>query len=222
MTAGKKCLLVIPALNEARTIARVIQTARTYVNDILVIDDGSEDGTAEAAGTGVRVIRHETNRGKGEALKTAFAHSVEGDYDWVFTIDGDGQHDPRDLGGFFPLLDRYDLLLGNRMGEAHRIPFIRRLANRISSGIVSLLCGFKVLDSQTGFRGYRVSLIRAVDLTTRRFELESEILIKAARQGFRIGHCGIQTIYAEEKSRFRNIADSLNFLSMAVKSLFHR
>jgi glycosyltransferase involved in cell wall biosynthesis len=215
-----KCLLAIPALNEANTISRVIRTAKEYIPDVLVIDDGSEDDTAAAAAReNVPVVRHEQNKGKGEAIKTAFAYAVEKGYDWVFTLDGDGQHDPHDLKGFFPQLDRYDLLLGNRMEDSQRVPSLRLLANRSSSAIVSALCGCRILDSQTGFRAYRIELIRALHLTSRRYELESEILIKASRQGFRIGHCRIQTIYAGEKSRFRNIADSAKFLWLAAKSL---
>ena len=216
-----RCLLVIPALNEEPTIARVIEAAKGHIPDILVVDDGSEDGTAAAAThANVVVTRHDVNKGKGEALKTAFAYAREHDYDWVFTIDGDAQHDPQDLRGFFPLLDRYDLLLGNRMEDAQRIPFIRRVANRLSSAIVSVLCGRRIHDSQTGFRAYKMEMIRAISLRAHRYELESEILIKASRKGFRIGHCRIQTIYAGERSRFRNFGDSMTFLAMAVRSVF--
>ena len=218
-----KCLMAIPAFNEAPRIAPIIESARNLMPDILVVDDGSGDGTyAIAARAGARVLRHEQNRGKGEALKTAFASAIQGDYDWLFTIDGDGQHDPNDLPGFFPLLNDYDLILGNRMSDAGRVPIIRRMANRISSAIVSVLSGTTVKDSQTGFRAYRVSLLRSLDLQTHRFDLESEVIIKAARAGFRIGHCKIQTIYAGEKSRFRNIRDSVKFLSMAIRNFVRR
>jgi glycosyltransferase involved in cell wall biosynthesis len=216
-----RCLLAIPALNEEPTIARVIEAAKGHIADILVIDDGSEDGTSMAAArANVVVMRHEVNKGKGEALKTAFGYATKHGYDWVFTIDGDGQHDPQDLKGFFPLLGRYDLVLGNRMEDAQRVPFIRRVANRLSSAIVSALCRCRIQDSQTGFRAYKIDVIRSINLTTHRYELESEILIKASRKGFRIGHCKIQTIYAGEKSRFRSIGDSIKFFAMAVRSLF--
>ena len=221
MNSNMKNLLVIPALNEESHITQVIQAARPYIHDILVVDDGSEDGTAAAAaGAGVQVKRHEQNKGKGEALKTAFAYAVREGYDWVFTIDGDGQHDPEDLKGFFQMLDRYDLLIGDRMQNTRRIPFIRLVANQTSSAIVSALCGCRIHDSQSGFRAYKVELIRSLNLTTHRYELESELLIRAARKGFRIGHCGIQTIYAGEKSRYQNVQDSLRFLSMAARSVF--
>ena len=216
-----KCLLAIPAFNEATRITPIIESASKAIPEILVVDDGSVDGTASVASrAGARVVRHEQNLGKGEALKTAFAFAIKEGYDWLFTIDGDGQHDPDDLKGFFPLLNDYDLILGNRMTDSGRVPFVRRLANRTSSAIVSALCGSPIEDSQTGFRAHRVDLLRALDLKTQRFALESEIIIKAARSGFRIGHCRIKTIYGDEKSRFRTLRDSLKFLSMAVRLFF--
>ena len=152
----------------------------------------------------------------------AFGVAIQEQYDWLFTIDADGQHDPDDLKGFFPLLNDYDLILGNRMTDAGRVPLVRRLANRTSSAIVSALCGTRIEDSQTGFRAYRVDLLRRLDLKTQRFALESEVIVKAARSGFRVGHCRIKTIYGDEKSRYRNVRDSLKFLSMAVRLLFRR
>src|SRR6185295_13712842 len=113
---------------------------------------------------GVTAHRHETNRGKGEALKTGFAYALDRGYDCVITIDADGQHDPHDLAGFLPALDRFDLILGNRMEEGAAIPKLRHLANLSSSFIVSALCGQKILDSQTGFRAYSATLLRAVQL----------------------------------------------------------
>jgi len=220
---NQKRLLAIPAFNEAVSIARVIESARPRIGEILVVDDGSSDETAAVAmASGVTVVHHQTNRGKGGALKTAFAYAAENGFDWLFTIDGDGQHDPRDLDSFFPLLEDYDLILGNRMQNTGDIPRLRLLANRASTRIVSALCGPTgrgITDSQTGFRAYRVDMLRTIVLTTHRYELESEILIKASRRGFRIGQCRIRTIYAGEGSHYRNLKDSLRFLAMAVKAL---
>jgi glycosyltransferase involved in cell wall biosynthesis len=221
--ASQKRLLAIPAFNEAATIARVIESAKPYIGEILVVDDGSSDGTAAIAkASGITVIRHETNRGKGDALKTAFIYATENRFDWLFTIDGDGQHDPHDLESFFRLLGDYDLILGNRMQNTEYFPRLRLLANRVSTRVVSTLCGPAgrgITDSQTGFRAYRVSALRAIVLTTHRYELESEILIKASRRDFRIGQCSIRTIYAGEQSHYRNLKDSLRFLVMAIRAL---
>src|SRR6185436_3369826 len=119
-------------------------------------------------------------------------------------MDGDGQHAPEDIAHFLPLLDKYDLILGNRMEDSGRVPLLRRIANQSSSLIVSALCVRRIYDSQTGFRAYRT-------------DLETEVIIKAARMGLRIGHCRIQTIYADEVSRFKIVKDSLRFIRVVFK-----
>jgi glycosyltransferase involved in cell wall biosynthesis len=214
-----KNLLVIPAFNEEPCLPELVKAAKKHIQDIMVIDDGSTDATTlVAALAGAMVHRLKTNMGKGEALKTAFAYAIEQGYDRVLTMDGDGQHAPGDIVHFLPLLDQYDLILGNRMSDSGRVPLLRRVANLTSSFIVSALCGRRIYDSQTGFRVYSTDLLRRIKLQSSRYDLETEVIIKAARKGFRIGHVHIQTIYADEVSRFRNVKDSLRFLSVVFKS----
>lgn len=218
-----KVLLVIPALDEERTLPALIQSAQKYIHDIMVVDDGSSDATAQVAETaGAMVHQFAANRGKGVALKVAFEYAVENGYDWIFTMDGDGQHAVDDLRNFSPALDRYDLVIGNRMNDRKGVPLIRRIANFSSSLLVSMRCRQWIPDSQSGFRAYSAKLLRSVELRSSRYELETEVIIKAAGKGFRIGHTTIQTIYAGEISRFRNLKDSLRFLSVIAKSVFWR
>ena len=218
-----KGLLLIPAFNEGSTIGPIVSHAKKWISDILVVDDGSVDATQLAAvSAGAIVHRLEKNMGKGDALKTGFQYVLERGYDWVVTMDGDGQHDPQDIALFLPLLDRCDLVLGNRMEDRVGVPLLRRVANFLSSRLVSLVCGQRIFDSQTGFRSYSASLLRHVRLHCSHYDLETEVIIKAARQGFRIGHCRIRTIYAHEVSRFRNVRDSFRFLRVIVKSVGNR
>jgi glycosyltransferase involved in cell wall biosynthesis len=215
-----KGLLLIPALNEQHSIGQVVRAAKARVSDIIVVDDGSSDLTqAAASSAGAIVLRLKKNMGKGEALKVGFRYALEHNCDWVITMDGDGQHDPEDLVNFLPLLGKYDLLLGNRMEDSGSVPLLRRAANLCSSRIVSALCGQRIFDSQTGFRGYKATFLRQVSLNGSHYDLETEVIIKAARQGFRIGHCRIKTIYGTEVSRYKNVRDSLRFLRVAMKSL---
>lgn len=215
-----KGLLLIPALNEQNSIGQVVRAAKAWIADVLVVDDGSNDLTqAAASSAGAIVLRLKKNRGKGAALKLGFRYALDHNCDWVVTMDGDGQHDPDDLVNFLPLLGQYDLLLGNRMEDSGSVPFLRRTANLCSSRIVSLLCGQQIFDSQTGFRGYKATFLRQVSLNASHYDLETEVIIKAARQGFQIGHCRIKTIYGTEVSRYKNIRDSLRFLRVAIKSL---
>src|SRR5262249_26996878 len=157
------------------------------VTDVLVVDDGSQDGTRRAAlSAGAIVEGFEHNHGKGAALQKGFSYALKCGYDYVITMDADGQHDPADLGKFVDRLDQYDLILGNRMDHASVMPVFRRLANIVSSRIVSVLSGRRIHDSQTGFRSYSARLLRGIHLSSGRFALESEVVIKAARRGLRI------------------------------------
>jgi len=212
-------LLVIPAFNEEQTLPGLVEAIRKHVPDVMVIDDGSEDATTLVSMlAGAMVHRLKDNMGKGEALKTAFEYALVKGYDHVITMDGDGQHNPEDLLNFLPLLEQYDLILGNRMDDSGRVPLLRRIANRTSSMIVSALCFQRIHDSQTGFRAYSANLLRKVTLYSSRYDMETEVIIKAARKRLRIGHTHIQTIYAGEVSRFRNLKDSARFFWVLVKS----
>ncbi len=217
-----KSLLVIPALDEEATLPGLIEAARKHIPDVMVIDDGSTDATClVSAIAGAMVHRLKTNMGKGEALKTGFDYAIGEGYDWVLTMDADGQHSPDDIVNFLPALDHYDLVLGNRMNDSANVPPVRRMANLFSSMLVSLLCGQRIRDSQTGFRAYRTRLLRELSLTCSRYDLETEVIIKAARNGFRIGHVNIQTIYADEVSRFRKFRDSSRVIAVLLKSLLY-
>lgn len=216
-----KILLLIPAFNEERTIAPIVTTAKRLIGDILVVDDGSTDLTnARAEGAGAVVYRFDKNKGKGEALKAGFAYAIAHAYDFVVTMDADGQHDAEDIRHFLPGIDRYDLILGSRMEARASVPLVRRAANFTSSLMVSVLCGRRIHDSQTGFRAYRGELIKKVKLDCSHYDLETEVIIKAARQGFRIGYCRIRTIYGSEVSRFKNLKDSIRFLHVIVRALW--
>ena len=189
----------------------------------MVIDDGSSDATTlVSVMAGAMTHRFATNRGKGEALKEAFEYAIGQGYDWIFTMDGDGRHSSEDIPNFLPLLDQYDLILGDRMTDRKQIPLLRRLANSLSSLIVSLVCGKWISDSQTGFRAYSAKLLSSVQLHSSRYDLETEVIIKTARQGFRIGHTSIQTLNVAEVGRFQKFKDSLRFLRVIAKSLFWR
>lgn len=216
-----KVLLLIPAFNEAPTIGRIVRVAKRYISDVLVVDDGSLDETSlAAANAGAIVERLKTNMGKGRALKSGFTYALANEYESVVTMDADGQHDAHDIAGFLPLLDRYDLVLGNRMEDRAAIPKLRLIANTVSSLLVSARCGQRIYDSQTGFRSYSAALLKRVRLTCSGYDLETEVVIRAARLGLQVGHCRIRTIYAGEVSRFRNFRDSIRFLKVIGKSFF--
>ena len=215
-----KICAIIPVYNEERHIKKVIEKTLKYIKDVLVIDDGSTDQTpSEIAKTPVRVFRHQKNLGKGEALKSAFKLTM--DYEAVIIIDGDEQHDSDEIPNFLRMADQYDLIIGSREKRKY-MPLINKISNNISTWIISRLAHQNILDSQSGYRLIKRKLIDSLDLKTERFETETEIIIQAAKKGFKIGHLPIKTIYQTEKSHFHKTKDTLRFIKYFLKAIFSR
>ena len=219
-----KTAIIIPAYNAASALnlllARLLEF--TPKHDIIVIDDGSTDNTAEAAKlSGVELIIHQHNRGKGAALSSGFELALNKGYEAVITIDADGQHDPIFIPNFINLIDtgHWDIIVGSRRNAFGRMSFARYLSNSITTTVVSILAGTKISDSQTGYRIIRASFLKAVKLKTSRYQMESELLIKAARQGFKIGSLDITNIPGST-SHISHLKDTLRFLIMAIQTLW--
>lgn len=221
----KTCLL-FPAYNESKTIGHILQEANRFaksvVLDLVVIDDGSSDNTAEIAEAhNATVLRHTRNRGKGMALRTGFDYALQNGYQRIVTMDSDGQHDPLDLPRFFEQFQRTrpDILIGRR-NEAHSaMPLHRRLNNRLVSIVGSALCGQNVPDFQSGYRLITAAVLKAIHLETERYETESELLIKAGRLGFRIESLPIRAIYGDEISYVKPFREMWLFTKLLIKSL---
>lgn len=220
-----RTLVVIPAKNLENRIAGVIAGIRDAAPDldVLVVDDGSEDDTARVArSAGARVVRHDVNRGKGEAIKTGFSVAREGHYDAVLTMDGDGQHDPRVVPAFVEALSDgpWDIVVGSRMHDVGEMPPLRVWTNRTTSRIVSLLAGQEIPDSQSGYRIHRTDAVADMQLVSSRYDLESEILIRAGRRGRSIGSIPIDSIYEDSESHINPFVDTFRFLRLVFRSAF--
>ncbi|HIO50709.1 TPA: glycosyltransferase family 2 protein [Candidatus Poribacteria bacterium] len=215
------CLL-LPAYNEAKTIGQVVREASEFVNDILVIDDGSVDKTAQIAEeAGGKVIKHSTNLGKGMALRTGFDYVSQKGYDLIATMDSDGQHQPSDLPRFIDYFknNKPDIIIGARIHDRIKMPRHRRFNNWLVSSVGSVLCGQEVKDFQSGFRLIRTEVLRSVELHTERYETESELLIKAGRIGFKIQSIPINTIYNAEVSNIKPLREMRLFTKLLINSL---
>jgi len=215
----KTCVL-IPTYNEAETIEKLIIRVKEEDLDIVVVDDGSSDDTGRIAGrVGAVLIRHAENMGKGASLRTGFKHVLKNDYDAVIVMDGDGQHSPRDIRRFidYARSTDADLIIGNRMGDTKSMPFIRQATNRWMSGFLSRLCGQCIPDTQCGFRLIKNRVLKSVNLTTSKYETESEILIRAGSEGFRIDSIPVRSIYNNEISSIHPIIDTYRFARFIVR-----
>jgi glycosyltransferase involved in cell wall biosynthesis len=222
-----RTLVVVPAKNLEQRVGNVVRRVRDVAPDldVLVIDDGSDDDTSGAAErAGARVVRHEVNRGKGEAIKTGIAEARDGGYDAILTMDGDGQHAPDEIPKFLDAMntERWDIVVGSRMSDVGDMPPLRVWTNRTTSRIVSLLAGRTIPDSQSGYRIHRTEVVAALPLVSSRYDLESEILIRAGRRGYAIGSVPIASIYEDSESHINPFVDTFRFVRLVVRSTFWR
>ncbi len=211
---SEKELIIVPAYNAAQTVGDVVRSCREFVNNIVVINDGSRDETAGAATiAGAEVVTHPTNRGKGAALKTGFAWALERGYDIVITLDADGQHLPREIPKFLHAREEThaDLIIGGRSHLFEEMLPRRRLANRFSAWSIAKASGTRITDSQSGFRLYSANLLRNIRLHTDGFDMESEIIVHAGRRGFKVLTIPIDLGFVDgiSTSHYRPLKDTL-------------
>lgn len=208
---------LIPAYLEERRIRGVVQNVLQYIQPVIVIDDGSPDQTsAEASSAGAVVIKHQKNMGKGAALNTGFAYAVKQNFDYVITMDADGQHAPADIPVFIEAYRRTGVsaLVGNRMDAAKGMPLVRKLTNMFMSWYLSKQMGQRVPDTQSGFRLYAAQVLPLLATESDRYAAESETLLRLAVKKIKIDSVPITVIYSGEKSKIRPVRDTIRFFAM--------
>jgi glycosyltransferase involved in cell wall biosynthesis len=222
--ARQTVAVVIPAYQAAPSVGHVVRGCLSLMPEVLVIDDGSDDATAEAARqAGAEVISLPVNRGKGNALRTAFGELFGRGFSAVVTVDADGQHLPEEI----PVLIRAaeggaDLVMGTRDHLFREMSKVRQLSNRLSSRAISLLAGRALGDVQTGFRLYSKRLVESVGFPEARFEAESAVVVRAARRGFKIASVPVKLGFADGRttSHYRPLRDSLRIAAAVIHARF--
>ncbi|MBI3252884.1 MAG: glycosyltransferase family 2 protein [Candidatus Omnitrophica bacterium] len=219
LTEKDVCVL-IPAYNEAENIRRVAKAAEDLGFPVLVVDDASTDGTADRVrDLKAALLISEVNEGKGAALRRGFRWVLERDFKAVILMDADGQHDPEELKNFLLALNESDcdMIIGDRMHRPEKMPAVRRATNLFLSGLISFMARRRVPDSQCGYRALRRAVLERVELSTERFETESEMILEAARRGFRIGSIPIRSVYEGSASQIHPVRDTLRFFRFLAK-----
>ncbi len=224
MSESLHTVALIPAYDAVSTLAPVIEEARLSL-PVVVVDDGSVDGTGElAARLGATVLRHPQNRGKGAALKTGFAWAMENGLEGVVTLDADGQHLASEIPRFLEARRETgaDLIIGSRRHLFGGMLPRRRLANTFSAWGITWASGVRVDDSQSGFRFYSTRLMREVALRSTGFDLESEVIVAAARRGLKIMTIPIDLGFVDglSTSHYRPLADSIRIAWTVFKTRF--
>lgn len=212
---------LVPAYQAAAHLGEVLARlealpGRPYV---LVVDDGSRDATADVARQfGADVHSFAANRGKGHALIAGFERLRE--FDAVVTLDADGQHPPECLPAFVAAAESgADLVLGRR-AITDDMPPARRFANRFSSAWCSAIAGQPIADSQCGYRLYRREVLERTPVRASRYEVETEMAVRASRLGFKVAHVDIPTVYGDEKSHLSPTRDVPRIVAMMIRLTF--
>jgi len=214
---------VLPVYNEAKSIKELIIGIKKYISDIVVIDDGSIDDTLRIVqDCSAAIIRNPKNLGKGASLAKGFEYALKNNFDGVITMDGDGQHAPSDIPRFLDMAKSSSchMIVGNRMTDLRCMPLMRIFTNKLLSYVISLLVRQSIPDTQCGFRLITRPVLEKVTTLTNNYEAESEILIKAARAGFKIDSVSISTIYCGSKSKIHPFVDTIRFFKFLFKEIF--
>jgi len=216
-----KIVAAIPCYNEEQFISGVVCKASQYVDLVIVVDDGSSDQTAEvAAAAGALVVRHEVNRGYGEAIRSCFRAALDNDADVLVTIDGDGQHNADELPNVLqPILaGDADLVIGNRfMGKATNVPRYRKFGIDVITFLYNFGAKVCISDAQSGFRAYRRAVLNAVELTERGMGVSVQILIQARRKGYSIKEVPISCRYHSAGSTLNPVRHGVGVALTVVK-----
>jgi len=224
-----RCCCVIPVFNHASTAPAVIERAHAVMSDLLVIDDGSEDiNLAEHyAGTGIEVIRHAHNKGKGAALLTAIRTLAPRGYDYMITIDADAQHDPEDIPRFLPILEKNDwtLVVGVRDFSVPNVPGRSKFGRMFSNFWFLVETGKKISDSQSGFRAYPLKYVSQINCSSLHYTFETELLTRCMWAGLDLAEVPISTHYdppGERVSHFHPFRDNCRMTWLHTRLVFRR
>jgi glycosyltransferase involved in cell wall biosynthesis len=223
-------IAVIPAYNEAGTIGVIASGTLRHVDQVIMVDDGSTDGTVEEVRKlPLSIAYHATNLGKAASLWNGMQHALNAGADRVITLDADGQHRPEDIPRLIAAgrANPTALIIAARTKQRGRVPKLRGFANRMADFWISWAAGCPISDTQSGFRLYPAEVLRRVHVPHGRynsFVFESEILIEGARQGFRVVSIDIVAVYRPDAraSYYRPLIDTVRIIRMVAWKLLSR
>ena len=219
-----RIIVAMPAYNEERYIGTLILKARKYADEVIVIDDGSTDGTAEiSALAGATIIRHSQNKGKGVAIQRILNEVKKKIPDVLVLLDADSQHNPDEIPRLIkPILEGYDLVIGSRKNDKASIPFYRRVGQRILLHSTQILTRNRITDSESGFRAFSGRAITELNLSQKGFAIESEMIADAEEKGLKIAEAPISVKYTKDGSTLNPVRHGFGVLTQIMAMISER
>jgi glycosyltransferase involved in cell wall biosynthesis len=208
-----KIIACMPAFNEEKYIGSLVLKARRYVDQVIVVDDGSDDNTVEIAKlAGAKVIRHKANKGYGAAIQSIFAEAKKINPDVLVILDADSQHSPQEIPNLVkPIINGdYDCVIGSRQKQEKKIPFYRRIGQSIILRSVKTISGNNLTDSECGFRAFSRKAIKALKLTENGMAVSAETVAEATRKNLKITQVPVNVIYNQDGSTMHPVRHGLS------------
>ncbi len=225
-----RTLIALPVYNEVDHVAGVLGESLRCGEDVLAIDDGSDDGTSEllAARAGIHLVRHRQNRGYGAALRSAFDFAIRNGYEVLVTIDCDGQHQPRQIPQFVLASQSCDIVSGSRYledlsgGSGASPPADRRRVNRLITDELNRELGLNLTDAFCGFKAYRASALARIELTETGYAMPLELWVRAVELGLKIVELPVPLIYLDEHRSFGGSLDNVETRLAVYREVLRR
>jgi len=220
-----KCCVIIPTYNNSGSLEKVMTDILAFTEDLIVVNDGSTDGTTEILNkyNYLHIISYPKNMGKGNALKMGFSKALELGYEYAITIDSDGQHQANELPVFLDALENNQgaIIIGTRnFKELENLPSKNNFANNFSNFWFYLQTGIKLKDTQSGYRLYPLKLFKKTRYFSRKYEFELEVLVRAAWSGIPIVSTPIQAIYPPKEERISHFRPFRDFSRISILNFF--
>ncbi|MFC1921363.1 glycosyltransferase family 2 protein [Chloroflexota bacterium] len=219
-----KVIAGLPALNEENYIGTIVLKTKKHVDEVIIVDDGSEDQTADIARlAGATVIRHEKRKGKGAAIQVLFAESRKREVDVLVILDADSQHNPDEIPSVIqPVLEGYDLSIGSRSAQANKTPQYRRMGQKVLLFFSHYISKANITDSESGFRAFSRKALSEIQLRENGFAVETEMLAEAAKNNLKIIEVPISNIYTRDGSTLNPIRHGLGVLNRILVMISER